>query len=99
MNPETQGRIRVGITHGDVNGISYEVIIKTLQDQRIFESSTVIVYGSSKVASYHRKIIEANDFNFNLIRRADQAHPRKPNIINLTEVTRDGGERYPEQPH
>jgi len=85
MNPETQGRIRVGITHGDVNGISYEVIIKTLQDQRIFETCTVIVYGSSKVASYHRKIIDANDFNFNLIRKPDQAHPRRPNIINLTE--------------
>jgi 4-hydroxythreonine-4-phosphate dehydrogenase len=85
QNPETQGRIRVGISHGDVNGISYEVIIKTLQDQRIFENSTVIVYGSSKVASYHRKIIDANEFNFNLIRKADQAHPRKPNIINLTE--------------
>jgi 4-hydroxythreonine-4-phosphate dehydrogenase len=85
MNPETQGRIRVGITHGDVNGISYEVIIKTLQDQRIYENYTVIVYGSSKVASYHRKIIDANDFNFNLVRKADQAHPRRPNIINLTE--------------
>ena len=85
QNTETQGRIRVGISHGDVNGISYEVIIKTLQDQRIFENNTVIVYGSSKVASYHRKIIDANDFNFNLIRKADQAHPRRPNIINLTE--------------
>lgn len=85
QNPEQPNRIRVGISHGDVNGISYEVIIKTLQDQRIFENCTVIVYGSSKVASYHRKIIEANDFNFNLVRKADQAHPRRPNIINLTE--------------
>jgi 4-hydroxythreonine-4-phosphate dehydrogenase len=85
QNPEQPNRIRVGISHGDVNGISYEVIIKTLQDQRIFENCTVIVYGSSKVASYHRKIIDANDFNFNLVRKADQAHPRRPNIINLTE--------------
>lgn len=85
QNTETPQRIRVGITHGDVNGISYEIIIKTMMDQRIFENYTVIVYGSSKVGSYHRKIIDANDFNFNLIRRADQAHPRRPNIINLTE--------------
>jgi 4-hydroxythreonine-4-phosphate dehydrogenase len=97
QNPETPGRIRVGISHGDVNGISYEVIIKTLQDQRIYETYTVIVYGSSKVASYHRKIIDANDFNFNLIRRADQAHPRRPNIINLTEeeVKLDTGKSTP----
>ena len=26
--PDKEKRIRVGITHGDVNGISYEIIIK-----------------------------------------------------------------------
>ncbi|HNW75772.1 MAG TPA: 4-hydroxythreonine-4-phosphate dehydrogenase PdxA [Bacteroidales bacterium] len=83
--PDTQNRIRVGITHGDVNGINYEIIIKTMLDQRLYENYTIIVYGSSKVASYHRKIIDANDFNFNIIRKADQAHPRKPNIINILE--------------
>jgi 4-hydroxythreonine-4-phosphate dehydrogenase len=83
--PESPHRIVVGITHGDVNGISYEVIIKTLQDQRLMENYTIIVYGSSKVASYFRKSINANDFNLNLIKKADQAHPRKPNIINIVE--------------
>ena len=81
--PETHNRVRVGITHGDVNGISYEIIIKTLLDQRLMENYTITLYGSSKVASYHRKIINANDFNFNLIKKADQAHPRKPNIVNI----------------
>ena len=55
QSAEKERRIRVGITHGDVNGISYEIIIKTLQDQRLMELYTVVVYGSSKVASYHRK--------------------------------------------
>ena len=97
QTPESPNRIRIGITHGDVNGINYEIIIKTMQDQRLFENYTVIVYGSSKVASYHRKIIDANDFNFNLIRRADQAHARRPNIINLTEeeVKLDTGKSTP----
>ena len=27
--------IKVGITQGDINGISYEVILKTLEDNRI----------------------------------------------------------------
>jgi 4-hydroxythreonine-4-phosphate dehydrogenase len=80
---EKEKRVRIGITHGDVNGISYEIIIKTLQDQRLMELYTTIVYGSSKVASYHRKTLNINDFNFNLVKRADQAHPRRPNIVNV----------------
>ncbi len=30
-------KIRVGITHGDINGIGYEVILKSLEDNRILE--------------------------------------------------------------
>lgn len=80
---DKEKRVRIGITHGDVNGISYEIIIKTLQDQRLQELFTSVVYGSSKVASYHRKALNINDFNFNLVKKADQAHPRRPNIVNI----------------
>lgn len=80
---EKEKRIRVGISHGDMNGVSYEIIIKTLQDQRLMENYTIIVYGSSKVASYHRKTLNIADFNFNLVKKADLAHPRRPNIINV----------------
>jgi 4-hydroxythreonine-4-phosphate dehydrogenase len=80
---EKEKRVRIGITHGDVNGISYEIIIKTLLDQRLMELYTLVVYGSSKVASYHRKALNINDFNFNLVKKADQAHPRRPNIVNI----------------
>jgi 4-hydroxythreonine-4-phosphate dehydrogenase len=83
--PEKENRIRIGITHGDINGVSYEVIIKTLQDPRLTELYTIIVYGSSKVASYYRKSLNVNDINFNLIKRPDAAHPRRPNIINIIE--------------
>ncbi|MCX6242219.1 MAG: 4-hydroxythreonine-4-phosphate dehydrogenase PdxA [Bacteroidetes bacterium] len=80
---EKEKRIRVGITHGDMNGISYEIIIKTLQDQRLLENYTIIVYGSSKIASYYRKTLNIADFNFNVIHKAEQAHPHRPNILNI----------------
>lgn len=80
-----QHRIRIGITHGDINGVSYEVIIKTLQDQRLLELYTILIYGSSKVASYHRKTLTVPESNFNLVKRADAAHPRRTNIINVVE--------------
>ncbi len=94
---EKENRIRVGISHGDMNGISYEIIIKTLQDQRLMETCTLIVYGSSKIASYHRKVLNIQDFNFNLVKRADLAHPRRPNIINIhdEEVKIDLGKSTP----
>lgn len=78
-------RVRVGITHGDLNGIGYEIIIKAFHDQRMLETITPVVYGVSKVASYHRKVLEMNDFNFNLIKSAEAANPRRPNIINCYE--------------
>ncbi|MDP1621055.1 MAG: 4-hydroxythreonine-4-phosphate dehydrogenase PdxA [Bacteroidales bacterium] len=80
---EKEKRVRIGITHGDMNGVSYEIIIKTLLDQRLMEMFSIVVYGSSKVASYHRKVLNINEFNFNLIKKADQAHPRRPNIVNI----------------
>jgi len=94
---DKERRVRVGITHGDVNGISYEIIIKTLQDQRLMELYTLVVYGSSKVASYHRKILNVSDFNFNLIKKSDQAHPRRPNIVNIhdEEIKLDLGKSTP----
>ena len=74
--------IRVGITHGDFNGISYEIIIKTLIDKRIIEFFTPIIYGSSKIASYYRKTLGMTDINFNLVKKADYANPKRVNIIN-----------------
>ena len=79
-------KVRVGITHGDFNGIGYEVIIKTLINPGIVELCTPIVYGSSKIASYHRKAIEnIGDFNFNLVKNAQAANPKRPNIVNIYE--------------
>lgn len=75
--------LRIGITHGDVNSISYEVILKALQDSRIFEYFTPVLYGSSKVASYHRKALNMNEIAFNVIRSADQAVDEKINLVNV----------------
>src|SRR6056297_3204574 len=75
--------LRVGITHGDVNSISYEVILKSLQDNRIFDFFTPVLYGSSKVASYHRKALNLGDMSFNVIRSAGQASKQKINLVNV----------------
>ncbi len=76
---------KIGITHGDINGIGYEVIIKVLSDSRIFESFIPIVYGQSKVFSYYKKNFGMEDVSYAVIRDASQALPRRINIINHTD--------------
>lgn len=77
--------IRLGISQGDVNGIGYEVLLKCFSDTRMFENCTPILYGSSKVASYHKKLINATDFPFVNIRTVEQAESSKFNILNIIQ--------------
>ncbi len=78
----TQNKIKVGITIGDINGIGLEVIIKTFANHDMLELCTPIVYGSSKIASYHRKALNIADFSFFRINKAEDANPKRANIIN-----------------
>ena len=73
-------KIRVAITHGDTNGIGYEVILKALEDPMMLELCTPIIYGSPKVASYHRKAMEL-ETQFYTINNAEDANPDKVNLL------------------
>ncbi len=75
----------VAISQGDTNSVSYEIIIKALADPRIFDFITPVVYGNSKLASYHRKTLALQNFNFNLVKNIESANPKRPNIININE--------------
>ena len=76
-------KIRVGITHGDTNGIGYEVILKLLEDPRIADLCTVTVYGSAKAAAFYRKAMELPQVQLNRIDRAADARDGAYNIINV----------------
>jgi 4-hydroxythreonine-4-phosphate dehydrogenase len=75
-------KVKIGISIGDVNGIGLEVILKALANNSILDYCTPIVYGHTKVASYHRKALGLTDFNFNVINSASMANPKKANLIN-----------------
>lgn len=74
--------IKVGITHGDINGIGYEVILKTFGDIRMAEMCIPVIYGSSKVAAFHRKTMDLQPVAFNQINTPKDAVLNKVNIIN-----------------
>ena len=79
---ERTNNIKLGISHGDINGVSYEIIIKSLLDNRINEMCTPIIYGSPKVAGYHRKALDIQGFNLTHIKTAEEANPKRVSIIN-----------------
>ena len=81
---EDRQKIRVGITHGDINGVGYEVILKTFADATMLELCTPIVYGSPKVATFHRKSMDIPT-NFCIIGTAEGVQDGKLNILNCTE--------------
>lgn len=80
-----ESRLKIGITQGDFNGIGYEVIIKTLIDNRILEMCTPVVYGSPKVAAYHRKALNIPNFSFNIIKKPEEAQEKRANMINCLD--------------
>jgi 4-hydroxythreonine-4-phosphate dehydrogenase len=78
-------KIKIGISQGDINGIGYEVIIKTLMDKRISEICTPIVFGSPKVAAYHKKALDIEHISFTGINSPEEAKGHKIYIINCVD--------------
>src|SRR5688572_14386470 len=94
------GSIRAGITVGDINGIGLEVIIKTLSHPSVTQLCTPVIYGSSKVVSYHKNIVNPHEFTFHNTNSADKIYHQKINVVNcwqdnvniaLGKETEEGG--------
>lgn len=83
--PEHESKLKVGISIGDANGISMEVIIKTFLDPNMLQVCTPIIYGSSKVLSFHRKALNIPEFNYTTIRYMQELNPKKVNLVNCWE--------------
>lgn len=80
---DMKGKLKVGITQGDGNGIGYEVIIKALADERILDICTPVIYGSSKIFGFYKKQIHNIDqISTNVVSSASEAHPKRVNIVN-----------------
>ena len=73
-------KIHVAITHGDTNGIGYELIFKTFSDPSLLELCTPVIYGSPKVATYHRNALNLQA-NFTIISKPEDARDGKINML------------------
>ena len=77
-------RIRVAITHGDTNGIGYELIFKAFCEPEMLEYCTPIIYGSPKVAAYYRKAMNLQA-QFSIIQNAEDAEEGRINLLAAVE--------------
>lgn len=86
-------KIRVAITHGDTNGVGYEIIFKVFADSAMLDLCTPIIYGSPRVAIFHRKALNLPT-NFNTVQSADEAVDGKVNLVSCfdEEVKVDMGQ-------
>lgn len=73
--------LKIGISIGDFNGIGLEVILKNLSQPELAEKATFVVYGSTKVVSYHKNIVDV-DLHYHQAQSIDRIRTDKVNIIN-----------------
>lgn len=78
--------LKIGITHGDINGISYELLLKLFQEQEILELCTPVIFGCQQVADETVKALSLEKLPFYLCENASAAIEGR---INLVDVCRD----------
>ena len=85
MSLSSSDKPRIGITLGDLNGIGPEVIIKALSDHRLLAMMTPVVYGSTRVLSYYRKLMNLEEFNYSQVKTKGQFFQKAINVVNCWE--------------
>ena len=76
-------KIKLGISIGDINGIGLEIIIKSVANDVVMNACTPVLYGSSKIVSYHKNIVENVEFSYQNQHSSDRLQRDKVNIVNI----------------
>jgi 4-hydroxythreonine-4-phosphate dehydrogenase len=93
------GKIKLGISIGDLNGIGCEVALKTFEDSRMLDFCTPVIFASNKTISFQMKALNLS-IAFNGVHDASKAIDGKINIVNVWkevprvqfgEATEEGG--------
>ena len=73
----------IAITAGDINGVGYEIILKSLINPHICEICCPIVYGNAKIARQYAKTLaeEFHNIQWNIIESPKQAKDGRLNLI------------------
>ena len=94
MSPKKSNKTFIGISVGALNGIGYEVILKSLSDNRMNELGQFVIYGSKQSAKYYQDLLGLNQFKINAVKDIDSI---KGAGVQLVEVWKDKVEIQPGQ--
>ena len=79
---DTEEKIKVGISIGDLNGIGSEVALKTFEDSRMLDFCTPVFFASNKTISFLTNHFEI-PLKFHGIPDAAEAIHGKVNVVNV----------------
>ena len=85
MSENNNKRLKVGITIGDTNGIGIEVAIKAVSVPEMMDLCIPVLYGSSKVVSYHRNACNLVNFQINHTKSAENLKENMPNLVECID--------------
>ena len=79
---------KIGLTHGDFNGIGYELMLKVLSDERMWELFEPVIYGSKRLLDHYLNLLDLNlPKPLKVIGTPEES---EPDTLSLIEVTPDG---------
>lgn len=97
---QEKGKIKLGISVGDLNGIGCEVALKTFEDSRMLDFCTPIFFASNKTISAQKDALKV-DIKYNGVQNASEVIDGKINVVNVWkeipnlqfgEATKEAGE-------
>lgn len=77
--------LRIGLTQGDINGISYELLLKMLSAPELLELCTPILFGMPKVAAYTCQQLRLEEIPFNIVKQASEAIDGRVNLVDVSQ--------------
>ena len=85
MNPYTENKPIIGISCGDINGIGPEIILKVMNDNRILDICTPVIFANNKVINFYRKGLPDININFSAIKEIAKVNTKQVNVFNCWE--------------
>lgn len=78
-------KIKIAFSHGDINGIGYEVLLKALEDPQLLDLITPVIYGSGRVAGFYRKCLDLPALQLVTRNAGDQFEDNTYNLVNVVD--------------
>ena len=85
MSVHTEHKPVIGFSCGDVNGIGIELILKVLNDNRVLEHCTPVVFANNKALNFYRKHIPEININFSITKDLSKINHKQMNLYSCWE--------------